>query len=180
MIAPQGRCYWAVAPFSPEPPFRIYAGPARDPVSATTAAIVNAAGKGDPQFDLIVAAKARPVLVLTEILEPYDEILALRLRTFDKIPEADWGRVRDGGDTLLHHLAPSGFPGLAKENAAIVTALLRLPATAIDTARELGVLTPDGLRDVHERVTRAHGFKLDVLALRQAHRLIEQLGTVEP
>lgn len=175
MNAPQGRCYWAVAPFSPVPPFRVYAGPDHEPLRATTASIVAAARSGDPQFDVIVQVKARPVLVLTETLKPFDEVLALRLRTFDKLDDAEQQQVRAHRDDGLFRLDPARFPSLPKENAAIITALLRLPVTALDSSIELGTLNDNELRVVHERVARAHGLKLDMLALQQAQKLIERL-----
>lgn len=180
MIAPQGRCYWAVVPFSPKPPFRIYAGTDREPLEVTTAAIVNAARKGDPQFDAIVPVKARPVLVLTEVLAPFDEVLTLRLRTFDKLSAAEQRHVRDHQDGALFHLDPATFPGLPQENAAIVSALVRVPVGAIATDRELGALNENELRVVHERVARAHGLRLDMLALEHAQRLIERMRAQEP
>lgn len=175
MNAPRGRCYWAVAPFSPAPPFRIYAGAGHAPIETSTTAIVTAARSGDPQFDAIVAVKARPVLVLTEILKPFDEVLALRLRTFDKLTASDRQRVRAHQDDVLFHLDPQRFPGLPKENAAIVTALLRLPMAAIDTSQEQGTLDINELRLLHERVVRAHDLKLDIAILTQAQQLIERL-----
>jgi hypothetical protein len=135
---------------------------------------------GDPQFDAIVAVKARPILVLTEILQPFDEVLALRLRTFDKLTAPEQKRVREHEDDGLFHLAPARFSKLPKENAAIVTALLRLPVSAIDTSEEHGALNDNELRAVHERVARAHGLKLDLLALAQAQRLIDRLRSRDP
>jgi hypothetical protein len=175
VIAPQGRCYWAVVPFSPTPPFRIYAGTDREPLEVTTTAIVNAARKGDPQFDAIVPVKARPVLVLTELLAPFDEVLALRLRTFDKLSATEQQHVREHQDDALFHLDPAAFPGLPQENAAIVSALVRVPAGAIATSSELGALNDNELRVVHERVARAHKLRLDMLALEQAQRLIKRM-----
>lgn len=175
MNAPQGRCYWAVVPFSPKPPFRIYAGTDRAPIEATTGSIVNAARKGDPQFDAIVPVKARPVIVLTEVLPPFDDALVLRLRTFDKLTAAEQARVRAHDDDGLFHLDPARFAGLPQENAAIVSALVRVPAAAIDTSRELGSVNDNELRVLHERVARAHGLRLDVLALEQAQRLVERM-----
>lgn len=174
MNAPEGRAYWAVAPFSPAPPFEIYAGTEHKPFQATTRQIVRAARKGgDPQLDAIVAVKARPVLVITALPEPYDEVLALRLRTFDKLTDDEQEQVRGHRDDALFHLEPGRFPGLPAENAAIVTALLRLPISAIDSGDELGTLSESELRVVHERVARAHGLRLDTLVLAKAQELIE-------
>lgn len=83
--------------------------------------------------------------------------------------------MREHADELLFHLAPDAFPGLPVENAAIVTALLRLPIDAIDTATELGSLSDDELRAVHERVVKAHGFNLERLVLQRARDLLERL-----
>lgn len=179
MNAPQGRCYWAVAPFSPTPPFQIYAGTEHEPVRASTTAIVNAAGRGDPQFSVIVPVKARPVLVLTSTLKPFDDVLALRLRALDKLTVGDQERVRAHDDDGLFYLQPDVFAGLPKENAAIVSALLRLPVSAIDTSRELGQMDANELRVVHERVARAHDLKLDMLALEQARRLVQRLRAAD-
>lgn len=181
MNAPQGRCYWAIAPFSPASPFRLYAGTEHEPIPATTRSMVTAARTGgDPQFDAIVAVKARPILVLTETLQPFGEVLALRLRTFDKLTAADQKRVREQEDDGLFHLDPALFSKLPQENAAIVTALLRLPVSVIDTSEEHGVLNTNELRVVHERVARAHGLNLDLLALGQAQRLIDRMRSRDP
>jgi hypothetical protein len=69
----------------------------------------------------------------------------------------------------------AAFAGLPQENAAIVSALVRVPVGAIATERELGTLNDNELRVVHERVARAHGLRLDLLALEQAQRLIKRL-----
>jgi hypothetical protein len=173
--APQGRCYWAVVPFAASEPFRIYAGTEREPFTASTASLVAAVRKGDPQFDAIVPVKARPILVLSERLDPFDDVLALRLRSFDKLSREEQDRVREHEDEGLFHLDPSSFPHLPAENAAIITALVRVPVSAIDTSVELGRVNVTELRVIHERVARAHDLKLDALVLAQAQRLIKSM-----
>jgi hypothetical protein len=83
--------------------------------------------------------------------------------------------VREHEDEGLFHLDPSSFPHLPGENAAIITTLVRVPVSAIDTSVELGRVNVNELRVIHERVARAHDLKLDVLVLAQAQRLIKKM-----
>ena len=174
MQPPLGHCYWALAPFAPAPPFRIYqegAAPRRvDSVEPFTEAV----RKGASEFALLTPVKARPVLVITAILPEYDEVLALRLRRFEKLSsDAERERVREGADPGLFPLRPDRFGGLPVENAAIVSALLRLPAAALDRRTSLGALDDNELRVLHERVARIHELRLDMLILERAQALIE-------
>lgn len=137
--------------------------------------ITAAAQKGMSEFVLLTPVKARPVLVLTDVLEPYDEVLALGLHRLEQMGPDERQRTRDHDDPSLFHLAPDSFPGLPVENAAIVTALLRLPVTALDTSSELGTLNENELRVVHERLVKAHGLNLEMLVLQRASDLLDRL-----
>ena len=125
------------------------------------------------EFVLLTPVKARPVLVITEVLPQHDEVLALRLRRLEKM-SSDAARqlVREGKDEALFYLPPESFPGLAVENAAIVTSLLRLPVSALDWRALLGSLNGNELRVLHELVARAHELKLDVMILQKAQGLL--------
>jgi hypothetical protein len=179
-VPPLGHCYWAVAPFSPKPPFRIYAGEGSPPRAAASAEqFTDAARKGMSEFTMLTPVKTRPVLVITPVLPEHDEVLALRLRRLDKLSsDAACQRVRAGEDPALFHLRPERFPGLPVENAAIVTSLLRLPMGAIDDRESLGALDRDERRIVHERVARAHALELDLLILERARALIARAQRV--
>jgi len=172
-VPPLGHCYWAVAPYSPRPPFRLY-GEAMTPKDVESAEpFVDAARKGMSEFVVLTTVKARPVLVITPVLPEHDEVLALRLRRLEKLSsDAVREQVRGGGDPALFPLRPERFPGLPVENAAIVTSLLRLPVEALDRRESLGALDDNELRTLHERVVRAHGLKLDRLILERAQALI--------
>jgi hypothetical protein len=139
----------------------------------STEPFVDAARKGMSEFVVLTTIKARPVLVITPVLPEHDEVLALRLRRFEKL-SSDTIRqhVRAGSDPALFPLQPERFPGLSVENAAIVTSLLRLPIEALDRRKSLGSLDDNDLRALHERVARAHGLKLDTLILERAQELI--------
>jgi hypothetical protein len=172
---PLGHCYWALAPFAPAPPFRIYQeGAAPKPVDSVEP-FTAAARKGASEFALLTPVKARPVLVITEVLPEHEEVLALRLRRLEKLTsEAERERVREGSDPGLFHLAPERFGGLPVENAAIVSSLLRLPAAALDRRTSLGVLDDNELRLLHERVARVHRLRLDTLVLERAQALVQR------
>ena len=173
MQPPVGHCYWAVAPFAPAPPFRIYQEGAAPKDVESVEPFTEAARKGMSEFSLLTPVKARPVLVITGILREHEEVLALRLRRFEKLAsDADRARVRRGADRALFHLRPERFPGLPVENAAIVTSLLRLPVLALDRRESLGALDDNELRALHERVARAHDLRLDALVLERAQTLL--------
>ena len=175
MPQPLGHCYWALAPFAPAPPFQIYQEGAPPRSVGSVEPFTEAARKGASEFALLTPVKARPVLVITEVLPEHDEVLALRLRRLEKLAtEAERERVREGSDPGLFHLKPDGFSGLPVENAAIVSSLLRLPAAALDRRRSLGALEDNELRALHERVTRVHRLRLDKLVLERARSLLQR------
>ena len=173
MDAPLGRSYWAVAPFSPQPPFRLYAGTSEPKDVAGPEPIVDAAKKGMAEFVLLSNVKARPILVVSPVLLPFDEVLALRLRRLEEVDAEARESVRSGGDEALFWLSPDGFPGLPTENAAIVSSLIRLPVGAIDRREELGAVNENELRVLHERMTRAYRLRLDALVVDKARRLLD-------
>jgi hypothetical protein len=174
-VPPLGHCYWALAPYSPRPPFRVYGEEMVPKDVASVEPFVVAARRGMSEFVVLTPVKARPVLVITPVLPEYEEVLALRLRRFEQL-SSDTVRqqVRDGEDAALFHLRPDRFPGLPVEHAAIITSLLRLPAEALDRRESLGSLNENELRVLHGRVVRAHSLKLDMLVLERAQSLIAQ------
>lgn len=174
MQPPLGHCYWAVAPFAPEPPFRLYQQGAEPREVASAEAFTEAARKGMSEFVMLTPVKARPVLVITGVLPEHDEVLALRLRRLEKLVSNSAREiVRATDDQGLFYLRPEAFPGLPVENAAIVTSLLRLPIGALDRRSSLGALNENELRLVHERVARAHELRLDAMIVERARRLID-------
>jgi hypothetical protein len=159
-----GRAVWALAPYSPEAPFRLYPGPgARPPV--TVGAVDSLRGAllrgGDPEVTVLTPAKLRPVLVVAVATDTaYDPgLLVLRLLSFAKLSESEQSQIRRGADPRLFHLQPACFPGLPHENAAIVSTLTRVAATAVEESA-LGELNTSELRVLHERI--ATYFQLDL------------------
>ncbi len=157
-----GATVWAVVPFTPAAPFRLYAGLDREPFEVPTPdRLISAAKKGgDQQFTYLVPGKARPVLILSDAHDDdLDEVLALRLARFSKLTDDQQQRVRDQQHPTLFHLRPDRFTGLPEENAAMIAGLVRLHRSAIDN-QICGRLDDYELTTVHERFVHFHGFNL--------------------
>lgn len=156
-----GAAVWAVVPFTPQAPFRLYAGTEQAPITVPDArTIIRATRKGgDTQFDYLVPATVRPVLVLTDAHDDdLGEYLALRLARFAKLTEQEQQRVRDGQHRSLFHLRPDRF-SLPEENAAMVAAPVRVHRTAVDLDA-CGRLDDYELRTLQERFILFHGFDM--------------------
>lgn len=169
-----GAVVWAVVPFVPEAPFRLYAGEDHPPVDIEEPGkLIGAARKGsDTEFTFLVPGKARPVLVVSDRLdERLGELIALRLLRLGALPPTEREIVRSQDDPGLYHLAPDRFD-LPEENAAIVAALVRIHSSAID-AQPVGRLGQDELRVVHERLATYYGLDLRQLVRRELERLAE-------
>jgi hypothetical protein len=169
-----GAVVWAVVPFVPETPFRLYAGEDHAPVLVDEPGkLIAAARKGaDSEFSFLVPGKARPVLVVSDRAdERLGELIALRLLRFGALSPRERDIVRSNEDPGLYHLDPDRFD-LPEENAAIIAALVRVHRSAIDP-QPVGQLGDDELRVVHERVATYYGLDLRQLVRQQLHRLAE-------
>jgi hypothetical protein len=161
-----GSVRWAIVPYAPRPPFRIYAGRDREPYLVQDAETLIAGIRrrgGDAELTYLGPAKARPVLILND--PPHaavQEVTALRLLRFSQVPEHDKARVRQQGDPLLFHLEPGRFD-LPEENAAIISALVALHVDAISRDAPAGTLSPDEARLLGERIVRFYGFDVGSL-----------------
>jgi hypothetical protein len=169
-----GAVVWAVVPFTPQTPFRLYAGVDHKPVEVPDAVtIIRGVQKGgDAQFEYIVPGKARPVLILSNAHDDdLGEYLALRLARFSKLAPDEQERVRAGKHPTLFYLKPEKL-SLSEENAAMLAGLVRVHRTAIEP-NLCGRLDEYELRTVHERFVRFHGFDLRALlqvAIQQSKR----------
>lgn len=171
-----GAVVWAVVPFVPQSPFRIYAGEGHAPlVVEGPGRLVSAARRGgDSELSFIVTAKARPVLVLADRRdERLGELLGLRLLRLGKLTENERLRILAHEEPGLFPLPSERFPDLGEENAAMVGGLVRVHHTAADQV-PLGHLDRAGLRLLYERVVRHHGFDLRGLVRAEIERLAEE------
>lgn len=135
-----------------------------------------AASRGGSEFTVLTPVKVRPVLVVSDVLSPFDEVLALRLKRLSTLTEDQANAVRERKDDRLHYLDSEAMSGLEMENAAIVTSLLKLPIGALDTTVELGSINEAELRILHQRISDSHGLMLDLPVLDRALDLVAKLA----
>lgn len=171
-----GSVRWAVIPFAPAPPFRLYAGTGTEPIAVADADSVIGATRrgGDSEFSFVVPGKARPVLLLSDPpAEHHREVTALRLMRLSKLTADEQQRVRAQQDELLFFLPTDRF-ALSEESAALVTALVRLHVDAIGTGPALGQLESGELSLIGERIVRFYRFDLRLLIERSIRELAER------
>ena len=171
-----GAVVWAVVPFAPEAPFRLYAGSRRAPVDVPQAdKLIAAARRGaDTEFTFLVPGKARPVLIVSDQLDPrLGELLGLRLLRLKKLDAREQDTVRAAAEPSLFHLPPDRFD-LPEENAAMIAALVRVHRSAIDTA-PVGQLDRTELRELHGRIARHYGLDLHTLI----HSALQRLAAAQ-
>lgn len=102
---------------------------------------------GDAEFEFVVRAKARLVLLLSGHRDPRTgDLFALRLQRLEKLSDQERQRVEEQREPSLFHLSPERFPDLGKASAAMVTAPIRLHETALDTRNLLGRLDRNEIR----------------------------------
>jgi hypothetical protein len=168
-----GTVRWAVVPYSPRPPFRLYAGERHGPLTIPDASTIIASAQrgGDAEFTYLVPGKARPILILNDPpAEHHQEITALRLLRLSKIDARKRERVRGRREPLLFHLDPERFD-LPEENAAMVSALVRVHIGAVASGETLGELNPPELRALGERIIDFYRFDTRNLVERQIREL---------
>lgn len=168
-----GTVRWGIVPFAPAPPFRLYAGPSREPIVVPDADTLVSAGekRGDVELSYIVAGKARPVLLLSDPPDDHhQEVTALRLLRLSKLTAEEQHRVREQQDELLFYL-PRDRLSLPEENAVMVSALVRVHVDAIGSGPPLGQLDVSEMRAVGERIIRFYGFDTRLLVERQIREL---------
>jgi hypothetical protein len=134
-----------------------------------------AASRGGSEFTVLTPVKVRPVLVVSNVLSPFDEVLALRLKRLSTLTKDQADAVRQRQDERLHYLDTDAMGGLETENAAIVTSLMKLPVGALDTTAELGCINEADLRVLHQRISDSHGLMLDLQVLDRALELVAKL-----
>jgi hypothetical protein len=172
-----GAVVWAVVPFVPEAPFRIYAGTEHEPIEvARPTKLIAAARRGaDSEFTFLVPGKARPVLVVSDRVDPrLGELLAVRLLRLSALDTEEQETARAGADPGLFPLDPNRFK-LPEENAAIIAALVRVHRSAIDP-KPAGRLDPTELASLHECIVRRYGLDMRQLVRAELERLADAQG----
>jgi len=171
-----GTVRWAVAPYAPQPPFRIYAA-GREPYTVEDPEQLIGAARvgGDAEFTYLVRAKARPVLILNNpARSEWQEVTALRLMRFSKIADPEkQERVRQQKEPLLFYLDPQKFE-LPEENAVLIPALVTIGIGAIGSGQSLGELDDNELRVLGERLIRYYEFDTRLLVEQMIRELADR------
>lgn len=168
-----GDVYWAVVPYTPAAPFKVHVADSSPLEVPTASQIVDGLRKGgDAEFEFVVRAKARPVLLLSGRSDPRTgDLFALRLLRLEKLASQERQRVEEQREPSLFHLSPERFPDLGGASAAMVTAPIRLHETALDTRKSLGRLDRNEMRVLVDRFVSYWQFDLRQLLIAQIREL---------
>lgn len=171
-----GEVYWAVVPYTPQAPFNVFVKD-RPPVEVPAArTIIDGLRKGgDAEFRFVVEAKARPVLLLSDRVDPRTgDLFGLRLVRLSALDEGEAQQIRDQRRPGLFHLKPERFPDLEEESAAMISAPIRLHETAVDSGKPLGRLDRNEMRVLSERFVSYWEFDLNQLLIGKIRELLRK------
>ena len=168
-----GEVYWAIVPYTPATPFKVHVADGTPVEVPTASQIVDGLRKGgDAEFEFVVRAKVRAVLLLSDRSDSRTgDLFALRLLRLEELSEQERQRVEEQREPLLFHLPPARFPDLGQDSAAMVTAPIRLHETALDTRKSLGRLDRNEMRVLVERFVSYWQFDLRQLLIAQIREL---------
>jgi len=168
-----GSVRWAVVPYAPRPPFRLYAGEGHPPIVVERAETIIASARqagGEAELTYLVPAKTRPVLILSETPSEYGEVAALRLLRLSKLSDDKQERVRRQEDELLFHLPLDRFD-LPEESAVMVSALVRVHVDVVDPGPPLGLIDDTESRILGDRIIRFYQLDARLVVERRLREL---------
>lgn len=171
-----GEVYWAVVPYTPQAPFHVFVKD-RPPVEVPSAkTIIDGLRKGgDAEFRFVVEAKARPVLLLSDRIDPRTgDLSGLRLVRLSTLDDDEAQQVREQRQPGLFHLKPERFPDLEEESAAMISAPIRLNETAVDATQPLGRLDQNEMRVLSERFVSYWELDLHQLLIGKIRELLRK------
>jgi hypothetical protein len=171
-----GEAYWAVVPSTPQAPFQVFVRD-KPPVEVADAKTVISGLKkgGDAELRFVVEAKARPVLLLSDHVDPRTgDLFGLRLIRLEKLDEEEAQRIREQREPGLFHLKKERFPELAEESAAMISAPIRVHRSAVDFDSPLGRLDQNEMRVLAERFVGYWQFDLHQLLVGKIRELLRK------
>lgn len=181
MSAPglRGAIVWAVVPYVPQAPFRVWLGEGQPvatiPDAATYARQARDSGL-DPEQTFLVEGKLRPVVLLQDRpARRLPEIIALRMIRLEALEPAEREAIRRRREPSLFHLPlQPGKYGLHKEMAVDLNALVRVHASAM-LARAVGALDDNEMRVVGQRLAEHLDIDLEVLIAARVEERLDEL-----
>jgi hypothetical protein len=170
-----GEVYWAIVPSTPQAPFRVFVKD-NPPVEAPAAkTIVDGLRNGAAELRFVVEAKASPVLLLSDRVDPQTgDLFGLRLVRLAALDEDEAQQVREQRQPGLFHLKPERFLDLGEEWAAMISAPIRLHETAVDTSHPFGRLDENELRVLSERFVSYWELDLHQLLIGKIRELLRK------
>lgn len=172
-----GAIVWAVIPYIAQAPFRVLEPDGTETRFADARAVARAIrGRQLPgQFELAIAAKLRPVLLIQDRPRGrFADFAALRLVRMEKFSAAEQDAIRSGQEASLLHLGhDESRYGLAREYAVRLTSLHRVHRGTIAGA-PVGRVDRADLRAICERVAAFTDLDLSNLVARKAHEFLRR------
>ena len=175
MTPAPGEVYWAVVPSTPQAPFQVFVKD-KPPIEALDAKMVIAGLRdGDAELRFVVEAKAQPVLLLSDHVDPRTgDRFALRLIGLDRLDDDEAQQVREQREPGLFHLKAERFPGLDEESAVTISAPIRIHQSAVDLDAPLGGLDQNEMRVLSERFITYWQFDLHQLLVGKIRELLRK------
>lgn len=174
-----GSIVWAISGFDVKQPFRILEHDGTetrvDDAEGLARRVERKALAGE--FELVVGAKLRPVILLQDRpVGRFEDFAALRLTRLQKFAAHEQQRIRDGEEETLFYLGHDKAKyGMDKEYAVILTSLHRVHRSAVAT-RAVGAVDRAEFRTICERLVKISDLDLANLIVRQAGELVKRLG----
>lgn len=176
----RGAIVWAIAPYAPQAPFRVWGGE-QQPIAtlddATAFARLVSRRGLDPEQTFLAPGKLRPVVILQERpRHALPEHVALRIIRLEELEPHRQQRIREQREPSLFYLQvqPAKY-GMTKEGAIDLNALIRIHESAI-AGTPIGRLDANELRVVGERLAEHLDLDLQRLIERKAGELLERLA----
>lgn len=174
----RGALVWAIVPYVPEAPFRLWLGSdqpdAEIPDARTFAQQVRKRGL-DAEQSFIVSGKLRPVLLLQDrprgVLR---EIVALRMVRLETLERDAQERIRHQLEPSLFHLPVHEKYGLTNEVAIDLNALVRVHASVF-LPKAVGRLDDNEMRVIGERLAEHLDIDLEPLIAAGVEERLELL-----
>lgn len=178
MAALRGAIVWAVVPYVPEVPFRLWLGdnhPVAELGDARRYAEQVREQGLEAEQSFVVKGKLRPVLLLQDrprgVLK---EAVALRMVRLEELADEHRARIRGQREPSLFHLPVRERYGLSKEVAIDLNALVRVHVSAL-LPKSVGRLDDNEMRVVGQRLAEHLDIDLEPLIAARVEERLEAL-----
>ena len=176
----RGAIVWAVAPYVPQAPFRIWGGDEQPVATIATASELaqHVLQRGlDAEQTFLVTGKLRPVVLLQERPRgALPEYAALRILRLEELSESRRESVRAHDEVSLYYLPVDKQKyGMTKEGAVDLNSLVRIHESAI-AGRAIGWLDAAEVRILGERLVDHLDVDLTASIERKARELLQEIA----